>query len=141
MRMLLLIAVLSVTGCGGGSGQSAGTDGGDRGGCVLPPVPAGISTAAGNGQVTISWDPVSGATSYNIYWATTSGFTKVDGTKITNATAPYTQTGLTNGTTYYYVITAVNECGEGSESQQGSATPSAVQSPPQLPPPPNSGAY
>jgi hypothetical protein len=59
----------------------------------------------------------------NIYWSTTSGVTKTTGTKITGATSPYTHTGLTNGTTYYYVVTAVNSYGESSESSQVSGTP------------------
>jgi len=78
--------------------------------------------------VSISWSSVSGATSYNIYWSTTSGVTKTTGTKITGGTSPYAHTGLTNGTTYYYVVTAVNSYGESSESSQVSATPSTTSS-------------
>lgn len=87
-----------------------------------PSAPTGASATAGNGQATISWNTVSGATSYNIYWSTTSGVTKTNGTKISNATSPYTHTGRTNGTTYYYVVTAVNSYGESMESSQASAT-------------------
>src|SRR3972149_4804195 len=83
-----------------------------------PSAPTGISASAGNGQVSISWSSVSGATSYNIYWSTTSGVTKTSGTKLTGATSPYTHTGRTNGTTYYYVVTAVNSYGESGESRQ-----------------------
>ena len=90
---------------------------------IAPPPPTGVSASAGNGQVTISWTSVSDATSYNIYWSTTSGVTKTTGTKLTGATSPYTHTGRTNGTTYYYVVTAVNSYGESSESSQVSATP------------------
>jgi fibronectin type 3 domain-containing protein len=38
----------------------------------------------------------------------------------------YTDTGLTNGTTYYYVVTAVNSAGESGNSSQVSATPQAA---------------
>jgi len=76
--------------------------------------------------VSISWSSVSGATSYNIYWSTTSGVTKTTGTKITGGTSPYTHTGLTNGTTYYYVVTAVNSYGESSESSQVTGTPTTA---------------
>jgi uncharacterized repeat protein (TIGR02543 family) len=60
--------------------------------------PAGVTATAGKSQVTISWDAVSGATSYNIYWSTTSGVTKTSGTRITGATSPYGHAGRTNGT-------------------------------------------
>ena len=98
---------------------------------TAPSAPTGVSATAGNGQTTVSWSSVSGATSYNIYWSTSSGVTKSSGTKITGATSSYAHTGLTNGTTYYYVVTAVNSYGESSESSQVSAIPTL--SPP-LPP-------
>ncbi len=85
--------------------------------------PAGVVATAGNGQVMISWNAVSGATSYNIYRLTTPGVTKINGTQITNATSPYADTGRTNGTKYYYVVTAVSTDGESSESAEVSATP------------------
>lgn len=88
-----------------------------------PSAPTGVTATAGDGQVTISWSAVSGATSYNIYCSTTSGVTKTTGTEISNATSDHTHTGLTNGTTYYYIVTAVNFQGESVESAQVSATP------------------
>lgn len=91
---------------------------------TAPAAPAGVTPAAGNGQATISWDALTGAASYNIYWSTTAGVTKSTGTKISGITsASYTHTGLTNGTTYYYVVTAVDGYGESSESSQVSAVP------------------
>ena len=90
---------------------------------TIPAAPAGVTAAGGANQVTISWSAVSGATSYNIYYATASGVTKTSGAKITNASSPYVQTGLAAGTTYYYIVTAVNSAGEGAASAQaGSAT-------------------
>jgi uncharacterized protein YjdB len=85
--------------------------------------PTGVSAASGNAQVTLSWQAVSGATSYNLYYSTTSGVTKTSGTKVAGVTSPYIQTGLANGTTYYYVVTAVNAGGESGASAQVSAVP------------------
>lgn len=92
----------------------------------IPSAPTGVAVTAGNAQATITWNSVSGATSYNIYWSTTSGVTKSSGTKISSVTSPYTHSSLTNGTTYYYVVTAVNSYGESIESSQVSVIPSAV---------------
>jgi len=89
-----------------------------------PSAPTGVQAVAGNGQVTVSWNAVAGATSYNLYWGTSPGVTKQNGTKIAGASSPYVHTGLTNGTTYYYVVTAQNANGESVESGEVSATPS-----------------
>jgi len=85
--------------------------------------PADVMATPGNAQVTISWTAVTGATSYNIYYATVPGVTKLTGIKIADVTSPYTHTGLTNGTTYYYVVIAVNTGVESAESGQVSAMP------------------
>jgi hypothetical protein len=61
--------------------------------------------------VSLSWDQVTGATSYNIYWGTTTGTTTAS-TKITGATSPYLHTGLSTGLTYYYRVSALNTAGE-----------------------------
>lgn len=89
---------------------------------TAPSAPTGVNAVAGDGQVTISWSPVAGADSYNLYWNTTSPATKTTGNKIQGVTSPYVHTGRTNGTTYYYVVTAVNVNGESVESAQVSAT-------------------
>ncbi|OGW44345.1 MAG: hypothetical protein A2132_03755 [Nitrospirae bacterium RBG_16_43_11] len=91
-----------------------------------PFAPTGVTATAGDGQVTISWNAVSGVTSYNIYWSTTSGVTKTTGTKISSATSPYTHTGRTNGTVYYYVVTSVNNNGESGESNQVMVIPPQI---------------
>jgi fibronectin type 3 domain-containing protein len=93
-----------------------------------PPVPASVPAApnnltatGGNNQVALSWTGSSGATSYNIYRSTSSGGegstpykTGVTGTSLTD-------TGVTNGTTYYYQVSAVNAVGESGKSTEASA--------------------
>src|SRR6185436_18030466 len=69
------------------------------------------------------WTAVSGATSYNIYRSTTSGGETLIQSGVTTTT--FTNTGLTNGTTYFYQITAVNGAGESTRSSEVSATPQA----------------
>ena len=88
-----------------------------------PPTPTGLAATPGNAQVALAWTASSGATSYNVKRATTSGgpYSTV-GTPATNS---FTNTGLTNGTTYYYVVSAVNGGGESLNSTQVSAAPVA----------------
>jgi flagellar biosynthesis protein FliR len=96
--------------------------------------PSGIQVTAGDGQVTVSWTAAAGATSYNIYYSTAAGQeTTASGVKLPNATSPQVITGLTNGTTYYFVVTAVNNSGESIVSSEKSATPSAAPQPPPSP--------
>lgn len=96
---------------------------------TTPSAPTNVSASAGEAKATISWKSISNATSYNIYMAAQSGVTKSNyasltgGAKITGATSPYAASGLTNGTTYYFVVTAVNSAGESSESSEASAAP------------------
>ncbi|MCR4317565.1 MAG: fibronectin type III domain-containing protein [Planctomycetes bacterium] len=101
----------------GGSGTGTG------GGTPPPTSPTNVVATAGDAQITITWTSVAGATGYKIYFATATGVTKTTGTQITGATSPYVHTGLTNGTTYFYVVTAINSGGESPESTEVSATP------------------
>jgi fibronectin type 3 domain-containing protein len=90
-------------------------------GLAPPSAPVLLSATPGNGQVALSWSASSGATSYNVKRATVSGgpYTTI----ATTSTTSYTNSGLTNGTTYYYVVSAVNTGGESANSSQLSATP------------------
>ena len=87
-----------------------------------PGAPTNVTATAGNAQVTLSWTAVSGATGYNVKRSTTSGgpYTTV-GPNVTPTS--FTDSGLTNGTTYYYVVSALNAGGESANSAQVSATP------------------
>jgi predicted phage tail protein len=104
----------------GGTGESAASS---QVSCIPDPVPTGVAATPGDNQATIAWTAVTGATSYNVYWSTTTGVTPANGTQITSAANPYTLTGLTNGKTYYFVVTAVNGSGESAPSSQLSCTP------------------
>ena len=91
---------------------------------AAPPAPAGLAATSGDEQVSLSWTASSGATSYNVKSSTTSGgsYTTVMNVITTNFVA----TGLTNGTTYYFVVSALNMGGEGTNSSEANATPRAV---------------
>ena len=90
----------------------------------VPAVPTGLTATAGNGQVALSWSASSGATSYTVKRATSAGGPY---TNIANVSATsYTDTSVTNGTTYYYVVSASNSAGGSANSSQASATPSGI---------------
>lgn len=88
----------------------------------VPPIPAGLSATAGDAQIVLSWSAASGATSYTVKRATLSGgiYTTIS-SGVTSTS--HTDTGLTNGDTYYYVVSAVNTGGESAPSSEASATP------------------
>src|SRR3990172_2264022 len=90
----------------------------------LPAAPTGLAVVAGWSKNTVSWNSVAGAVSYNIYWSNTTGVTKENGTKISGATSPYLHGDLADGTPYYYIVSAVNEIGEGPACAEANGTPS-----------------
>jgi fibronectin type 3 domain-containing protein len=88
---------------------------------VAPAAPTGLAGTFGPMQAQLSWNPSLGATSYNLKRATLSGGPYLT---ITNVTATsVTDTGLTNGTPYYYVVSALNPAGESPDSAPVSVTP------------------
>ena len=78
--------------------------------------------------MVLSWTASAGATSYDIYRSTTSNGEGSTAYKTGVTTTTFTNTGLTNGTTYYYEVTAVNSAGQSGKSSQVSAKPSALPS-------------
>ena len=107
--------VLLLAGCGGSSGSSTPPP--------IPVAPTSVVAASGNSQINLTWPTVPYASSYNCYWADTTGVTPASGTKVASVSSPYALKGLTNGTTYYAVITAVNSSGESPASSPANAMP------------------
>jgi subtilisin family serine protease len=91
--------------------------------CVAPPpAPQGLTAQNGDTIVKLTWSYSVGATSYRVKRGTTSGGPYTDVASGIKA-AQFTDTGLTNGTTYYYVVSAANIRGESGDSNEASATP------------------
>jgi fibronectin type 3 domain-containing protein len=87
-----------------------------------PPTPMNLAAVAGNAQVELTWSASTGATSYHVKRSTTSGAeTQIAAPTATN----YTDTSVTNGTKYFYVVSAVNATGESANSAEVNATPAA----------------
>ncbi len=92
---------------------------------VVAPVPA-LTGTVGNTAAVLSWTASSGAVSYNVKRSTSSGgpFTTI--ASVSSPSTTYTDSGLTNGTTYYYVVTAVDAAGESAASNAVSVTPKVI---------------
>jgi fibronectin type 3 domain-containing protein len=88
-----------------------------------PAAPTGLAATAGNSSVSVAWTASSGATSYNVYRGTTAGGESVIPVATGITTAAYTDSAVTNGTTYYYTVAAVNVGGTSAMSNEASATP------------------
>jgi len=142
---LIVVASSALVACGGSGGGTTGSTTGTSSpssptttgtttpptGTTTPPttmqipaVPTGLQATAGNTVISLTWGAVSGATAYQVSRSTTSaGPWSALGTPTTNS---YGDTGLTNGTTYYYVVSAKDAAGMSAQSAVASATPAAA---------------
>jgi len=87
-----------------------------------PAAPAALAATEGSGQVSLAWNAVDGAAGYNVYRSpvTGGGYVEAGSTSGTS----FTDTGVANGRTYYYVVRAVDEAGnESGDSNEVSALP------------------
>jgi fibronectin type 3 domain-containing protein len=89
---------------------------------TAPPAPTGLNATGGNGSVSLTWNASAGATSYSVYRGTAPG---AEGSTAigTSASNSFTDTAVTNGTKYYYTVTASNTAGASLKSNEASATP------------------
>ena len=102
------------------------------GGAATPPpngapyAASGLTATGGVGQVTLSWTAGSGATGYNLYRSTASGFENSNAAPVVVGISgtSYTNTGLNTGTTYYYEAVATNSSGSSGFSAEAHATTS-----------------
>jgi hypothetical protein len=118
-----VVSALDSAGESANSAQVSAVPGASAAAPAIPTVPAGLSAAKGSGQVTLSWSASIGATSYHVKRGAASGgpYTQVGAPTATT----YTDSALTNGTTYYYVVSALDSAGESANSAPLSAVPSA----------------
>ncbi len=119
--LALIFLALSLAACGNTS--SSGPTGGGGGGGTSITAPANVGASAGNTRVMVHWRAVSGATSYTVYYRNAAGVTKANGVKVASAASGQPITGLANGTTYHFVVTASDFSSESAVSAEVSATP------------------
>ena len=97
----------------------------------VPGAPTSLTAMAGDGQVLLNWTaPLNSGgadlTGYDILRGTTSGGESSTPIATVTSGTTYTDTGLTDGSTYYYEVEALNSVGPSSPSNEASATPTAV---------------
>ncbi len=116
--------VVSAVSSGGESANSTEVSATPTAPATPPATPTGLKATAGNAQVSLTWNASAGATTYNLKRSTTNGgpYSTITSPAVTN----YSDTSVTNGTTYYYVVSSVNSAGESANSSQVTATPAAV---------------
>jgi hypothetical protein len=93
-----------------------------------PAAPGGLVATAGNGSVALDWADNAEAdlAGYHVYRANLAGGPYAPVTAAPLAASAYNDSGVVNGTTYYYVVTAVDtSANESAESAEASATPQA----------------
>jgi len=90
---------------------------------TVPAAPVILQASATNQLVSLNWSPSATATNYNVKRAVISGGPYV--TIASVAATNYADTQVTNGITYYYVVSGVNALGEGPNSGEANATPAA----------------
>ena len=92
---------------------------------IVPATPGGLTAASGNALVSLSWQQSSGATGYNVKRSSAySGSYSLIASNL--ATVSYIDTNLSNGTTYYYAVSAVNPAGESTNSTPVTAVAGAL---------------
>jgi len=115
LYLLLVLPTLLQISCGNGNNSQPLTQ--------PPAAPKNLSAEAADSQVTVSWDTVIGADSYTVHWNTTGNVTTADAAIDAGPNIQLIHSGLTNGTTYYYRVVAINTAGASPISEEVFATP------------------
>ncbi len=91
----------------------------------ISPAPNGLTAQPGNRWVSLNWNPLPGATGYNVKRSSISGgpYTVLAGGV---PAANYVDSTATNGVTWYYVVSAVYPSGESLNSSEVSALPESI---------------
>lgn len=116
-----VVAAINAAGASENSVQASATP---QSSVTMPTAPSALVATPGDAQVALSWSASTGATSYDVKRSSTSG-----GPYMQIATAissPFTDSTVSNGSTYFYVVAAVNSAGSSTNSAEARATPAAA---------------
>jgi photosystem II stability/assembly factor-like uncharacterized protein len=126
---------LIIVACGGGGGDGDDNDGSNNNGGGGQQqdqltTPTGLSANGEIGHIGLSWTFVSVASSYRVYYSTTSPVSKTDDYFSVQGPS-YSHNELTAGDTFYYAVSAIQNSEESDLSSEVSATVQAPAQPPQ----------
>jgi hypothetical protein len=123
LALSLTLACGGVSSSGGSSSNGRGSSGGGSQE-MAPPVPTALTATPGNQQVSLSWATSSGAASYHVKRGSVTGgpYTQIAAPTGTS----YADSSLTDGTMYYYVVSALDSYGESANSTEVSVMPSGA---------------
>lgn len=126
---ILMVSLLYLSGCGGGNpaGGGGGTGGGGAGAAALT-APTLSATPTSSSSISLSWNAVSGATTYNVWAVPTTrylpaGMNAVLSLVASTSATGYTVNGLTANTNYIYYVNAI---GTNNTASPNSASASAM---------------
>jgi len=98
-----------------------------------PSQPTNLKGVAGNKQATLTWTASTGATQYQVYRGSGKSDSEAVVPIATTTTPTYTDTGLNNGTSYYYNVSATNSVGISPDTDEVIVVPTSVTAPPATP--------
>lgn len=113
LRLLVLALAASSAGCPGPDENEP------------PPAPKGVRATPGNGSATLSWSASDRATSYSVYYDTSPSVTAASH-RVSSAGTEVSVPALTNGTPYWFAVTASSDDGESPQSNGACAVPTAA---------------
>jgi hypothetical protein len=114
-----VLLCLSLVGCS--------SDSPDRFNPGVPGTPSALAAATSDGQVSLTWTPpadfVEKYAAFRVYQATVPGGTRGATPTPNQSASSFIVTGLTNGVTYYFAVSAISSSGESPLSAEIAVTP------------------
>lgn len=122
------VAAVNAVGTSAFSGEASATP---HAAATVPSAPQSLAAVGSNTTVALTWsvpasDGGSAVTGYSVYRGTSAGAEAATPIAANVAGTSFTDTGLVNGTTYFYRVTAVNAVGASTPSNEASARPQAT---------------